>query len=101
MSPRAVSTRRMSRRKVTLLWVTGLAATVIALIYWEQAALLYVLATLGLAALLTVVALADLKGAPKDSAEPARADDAAAIGSGIATTLPSGASTAPRKTRRT
>jgi len=39
-----------------------LSLGVIALIYWEQTALLYILATLGVTALLVVVALADLSG---------------------------------------
>lgn len=47
---------------MTLVWVAALAALVIGLIRWEQTALLYVLATLGVTALLFVVAFADLEG---------------------------------------
>lgn len=81
--------RKVSRRKVTLLWVVVMAAIIITLIYLERADLLYVLATLGVTALLVVVALADLSGARKQSNAPAPADDAAALGSGLATTIAS------------
>lgn len=46
-------------------WIIAIIATgvVVGLLYWEQIALLYVLATLSVTVLLTVVALADLSGA--------------------------------------
>jgi hypothetical protein len=44
-----------------LSWLAGLAVLIIALIRWEQIALLYILATLGVTALMVVVALADLE----------------------------------------
>jgi hypothetical protein len=49
-------------------WLAGLAALIIVLIRWEQTALLYILATLGVTALMVVVALADLED-KKTSAE--------------------------------
>src|SRR5215210_3390550 len=79
---------RKSRRKFTFLWVAALAVIVITLLVLEQTALLYVLATLGVTALLVVVALADLSGARKAMTESAPADDAAALGTGIASTMP-------------
>jgi hypothetical protein len=63
--------RKTSGRLKTFLWVAGLTILIIGLMYFEQTAILYVLATIGVTVLLTVVALADLS------------DDAAAIGSGI------------------
>jgi hypothetical protein len=51
---------RRRRRTITYLWIFGLAVLTISLIHWEQTALLYILATLGVTALLLVVALADL-----------------------------------------
>ncbi len=73
-----------------------MAAIIIALIYWEQTALLYVLATLGLTALLIVVAVANLGGTRRILNEPSPADDAAAIGMGISSTLPSGSASSTR-----
>ena len=53
--------KETKRRKwITLLWIGALAALTISLIYWEQTALLYILATLGVTALLVVVAVADI-----------------------------------------
>jgi hypothetical protein len=42
-------------------WLTGGAAVIFALLYWEQPLLLYVLSTLGICALFLVVAFANLK----------------------------------------
>ncbi len=59
-----VQTRRgkSRRRKITLLWVAVATAIVVGLLWMEQIALLYVLATLGLTVLMLVVAFADLEG---------------------------------------
>jgi hypothetical protein len=59
---RSVAKARQRRRGLTYLWITGLAVLTITLIYLEQTAILYILATLGVTALLVVVAVADLKG---------------------------------------
>jgi hypothetical protein len=106
MSPRplAAGARRTKRRRVTLLWVAGLATLVIVLLYWEQIALLYVIATLGVTALLVVVALADI-GDHRASA-PLPAEDSAALGGGIPSTVASsepsiwGADSSKRKNGR-
>jgi hypothetical protein len=42
-------------------WIFGTSAIVISLLYWEQAAVLYVLATLAVCALLLVVAFSNLE----------------------------------------
>lgn len=78
---------RVSRRQLTWLWILGAIAVVVALLYFEQIALLYVLATLSLTWLLLVVAHADLSHSQK-SAAPLPADDSAALGSGIDQTSP-------------
>ncbi len=70
------------RRRNTLLWSAAVAAIVIGLIYKEQVALLYVLASLSVTALLVVVALADLGGARRVS-QTAPFDDAAALGDNL------------------
>jgi hypothetical protein len=62
MSKRSALTANKRRRLITYAWVTGLALITILLIYKEQTALLYILATLGVTALLLIVAVADLGG---------------------------------------
>lgn len=51
---------RRKRRMITYGWIAALAIITISLIYWEQSAILYILATVGVTILLVVVALADL-----------------------------------------
>ena len=51
---------RRRRKLITGLWALGLAVLVITLIYLEKTAILYILCTLGVTALLMIVALADL-----------------------------------------
>jgi hypothetical protein len=62
MSQRLAVAARRRRRLITYAWVSAMALVVILLIYKEQTALLYILATLGITALLAVVAFADLRG---------------------------------------
>ena len=62
MSQRLAVAARKRRRMITYAWVAGLALITILLIYKEQTALLYILATLSVTALLIVVATADLGG---------------------------------------
>ncbi|HKP45684.1 MAG TPA: hypothetical protein VJT50_03730 [Pyrinomonadaceae bacterium] len=82
-STRNAAAERRRRKAFTVLWTAVLAIGVIILIYLEMSALLYILATLGVTALLVIVALADLHYAEKHNAGPATADDSAAIGSAI------------------
>ena len=49
------------RRYRKFAWIFGASAIVIALLYWEQAAVLYVLSTLSICALLVVVMFANLE----------------------------------------
>jgi hypothetical protein len=71
---------RKKRRRNSILWSVAAIAIIVVLLLFEQVALLYLLATLGVAVLLTVVAFADLHGAQQQEvAAPAPADDAAAI----------------------
>jgi uncharacterized membrane protein YhaH (DUF805 family) len=81
----AVADRR--RRKLfTLLWSGLLAVVTITLIYKEMTALLYILATLGVTALLVVVAMSDLTSGENISSD-STINDSAAIGSGITSTF--------------
>ncbi len=47
-------------------WILGPTAIVVALLYWEQAAILYVLSTLVMCALLLVVAFSNLEARDKE-----------------------------------
>ena len=74
----ASRTRRKSR---TSLYISLAAIAVIIVLLWlEQVALLYVLATLSVAGVLAVVALADLRGERRSADTPPPFDDSAAIG---------------------
>lgn len=59
--------RGRNKRLFTYLWVAVLAIVTIVLIYKEQTAVLYILATLGVTGILCVVALADLSKGGVDS----------------------------------
>jgi len=75
--------RGRNRRLFTFAWIAALTLLTVFLIYREMTAVLYILATLGVTALLIVVALADLSQHEKFSSASPPANDAAAIGSGL------------------
>lgn len=79
--------RKQGGRNLTWVWISVVILIIFLLIYFEQTAVLYVLATLSLTALLIIVAYADLRDAPNASDLPKPNDDAAAIGTGIGSTL--------------
>ena len=83
---RNVAGDRRRRKMITVLWAAILAIGTIILIYKEMTALLYILATVGVTALLVVVAMADLAHAERLTNDPRSSGDAAAIGSGITST---------------
>lgn len=98
----ADSTRRRRRRN-SILWSIAAVAVIVVLLALEQVALLYLLATLGVAVLLIIVAFADLHGAPADALQPVPADDSAAIADRTASspvTTTAFAPTTPRPHRR-
>ena len=86
---------RKRRGKMSLLWSALAAIAVIALIWTEQVALLYVLATLSVTALLVVVAFSDL-GRARGISQPPPGDDSAAAGDA----MNAAAATAARAGRR-
>lgn len=89
---------KQQRRGMTLLWIAIAATIVVTLLVTEQVAMLYVLATLSVTALLAVVAVSDLGDARKMTG-PASFDDAAAISDRTsATGTTQSASTPPRTT---
>ena len=54
------------RRHRRFAWIFGASATVIALMYWEQTAALYILSTLAMCALMVVVAFSNLEARDKE-----------------------------------
>ncbi len=60
---------RYNRRTVALFWLVAVGIVIGGLIYWEQIALLYVVATLALVVLLLIVGLADLEKVGRENIE--------------------------------
>ena len=65
----AVKESKFSRRTIALFWCFLVGIVIAFLIYWEQIALLYVFATLGLVILLLIVGFADLEKVGRDNLE--------------------------------
>jgi len=61
--------RTYSRRMIALFWVLLIGIALGVLVYLEQIALLYVLATLGLVFLLLIVGFADLEKVGRENLE--------------------------------
>jgi hypothetical protein len=83
MNQRTKVNKTRRRRPLTYVWIFGLALVVALLIYFERTEMLYILATLGVTALLVIVGTADL--GQNERSEPI---DAQAAGSGIRSTAP-------------
>src|SRR4051812_28842035 len=83
---RAAEGARKRRRRNSILVSAAVAAAIVVLLALEQVALLYLLATVGVAVLLLIVAFADLHGATPTAAvaQPSVPDDSAAIADGLA-----------------
>jgi len=60
------SRKGLKRRYRKFAWIFGSSAIVIALLYWEQAAVLYVLSTLALCAMLLLVMFSNLEARDKE-----------------------------------
>ena len=60
MNRKTMAADRRRRKLMTALWSLGVAILVIALIYWERIAILYLLCTVSIAVLLLIVAFSDL-----------------------------------------
>lgn len=85
MSQKIQAKKTGKRRWLTYVWIVGILLVVSLLIYFERTALLYVLATLGVTALLLIVAFADLGGDERSGATTLDAQDA---GGGISSSQP-------------
>lgn len=79
----AAATGSKSGRRRTFLWIAVAAVIIVGLIWGEQVALLYVLATFSVTALLLVVAFSDLGGTRRQFAQTIPYDDSAAAGDGL------------------
>ena len=79
MNRRTLAGDRRRRKMITLLWALGVAAVVIALIYLERTAILYILSTVSIAVLLFIVAFSDLAHADAKGPELAQETDAAGV----------------------
>ena len=60
MSKKTLAGDRRRRKMITVLWSLGFSLLLIILIYKEMTAVLYILATLGVAVILMIVAFSDL-----------------------------------------
>ena len=60
---------KFSRRTIALFWSLAVAIVIGILLYLEQIAFLYVLATISLVVLLVIVALADLENVGRENIE--------------------------------
>lgn len=60
-------TKKYSRRTKALFWLCLVAAVIIGLLFFEQIAALYVLATLALVVLMLIVAFDDLEKVDRDA----------------------------------
>jgi hypothetical protein len=74
MSTATIRAARRRRQLITYSWIVGLTAGTVALIHWEQTALLYILATVGVTVLLVVVGKADLAHSDTMSSQSSATD---------------------------
>lgn len=79
MNRKTLADDRRRRKLITVAWALGLAAVVIALIVLEKTAILYILCTLGVTALLLIVAVSDLAHADDRQGQMDQAKDAAGV----------------------
>ena len=79
MNRKTLAGDRRRRKLITILWALGLSLVVIVLIYKQYTAVLYIICTLGVTALLLIVAFSDLsKGEPHEE-QLAQSGDAAGV----------------------
>ena len=79
MNRRTLAGDRRRRKMITALWALGVGALVIALIYLERTAILYILSTVSIAVLLFIVAFSDLAHGDAKEPEMAQATDASGV----------------------
>lgn len=64
----AETQKKFSRRMIALFWLLAIAILIGVLIYFQQIAILYVLATIGLVALMLLVGFSDLESVDHNAA---------------------------------
>ena len=79
MNRKTLADDRRRRKLITLAWSLGLGAIVIALIVLEKTAILYILCTLGVTALLLIVAFSDLAHIDERPGQMDQTKDAAGV----------------------
>ena len=79
MSGKTLASDRRRRKLITILWAVGVTAVVIFLIYKEMSAVLYILATVSVTALLLIVAFSDLAHAELNSDQVGQSKDASSV----------------------
>lgn len=79
MNRKTLAGDRRRRKTITILWALGLGAVVITLIYLEKTAILYILCTLGVTALLLIVAFSDLGQTSEAAGQLDQRKDAATV----------------------
>ena len=79
MNRKTVAGDRRRRKMITAAWALALGIVVITLIYLEKTAILYILCTLGVTALLVVVAMSDLAHSDTAAVQVDQAKDAASV----------------------
>lgn len=79
MNRKTLAGDRRRRKMITFLWALALAVVVITLIYLERTAILYILCTLGVTALLIIVAYSDLTRSGERTGEMDQSKDAAGV----------------------
>jgi hypothetical protein len=79
MSRKTLAGDRRRRKLITALWALGLAVVVITLIYLEKTAILYILCTLSVTALLMIVAFSDLAHGEAKNSPVAQSTEGATV----------------------
>ena len=79
MNRKTLAGDRRRRKLITVLWALGVSLAVILMIYFEQTAILYIVCTLGVTALLLIVAFSDLKHEEAHNAQVGQTSDAAGV----------------------
>lgn len=80
MSRKTLAGDRRRRKMITVLWSLGFSLLVIILIYKELTAVLYILATVGVAVILLIVAFSDLAHTDGPAEQLAQPADSGGIG---------------------
>ncbi len=79
MNRKTLAGDRRRRKLITVLWALALSLVVILLIYFEKTAILYILCTLGVTALLLVVAFSEMKHEGEPGQQVGQTGDAAGV----------------------